>query len=235
MSKAEVWVGSQNVRKNDSTAAILADIRGACAHASVVGLQEAHGRHASRAVRKVRRTKRWAGYRPGGPAKENTILWDTRVWRQRPGRFRVYTHRGRRKVTPRRSVVCLPLEHRKSGHLVLFADTHAINGYSHARNRFERFRDAMAHIHWAAVRACMAAAIHSRRYDAVVLMGDFNCRLENRRESWYPGPMLDGLFRFDHSGSIDRIIVAGAAELTGRRSRKARSDHRLQLGRIRIG
>lgn len=220
-----------NVFKRNSADEVYADLREATRHASVFGLQEAKHKGASRAVRRLRRTRRYSAYRPHGPAKENTIFWDRHVWRALRGRSRAYTHGGHSRVTPKRSVVWLPLEHKATGKRILFMNTHAINGYSHAHNNAEGLRDRLAQVHWSAVRSVARKAISSGDYDAVVLVGDFNCSLGNRERSFYPGSMLDGLFEFDRTNSIDRITIHGG-DIERRWSRTVHSDHRLQLATL---
>jgi hypothetical protein len=237
---SQVFVdGSQNMLHKSSFGEASATLRTVTERCDVWGMQEAWGPTVERAVRNLRKTKAVAMYVPTGSAGAVPIAWDSEVFKSMgPGGYR-RTHRGLAKVTPSRYFTWKPLLHRATEARVLKVNTHAVSAY--AKDKFpasQDVRDADAKIHWEVGADLTRAFIKSCHYDVILLGGDFNVRLENTDEGWYPSTVLKPLYVFDHVGGIDRLLHTKDSLVQREARRNTRkgihSDHPLAWQRLRL-
>lgn len=190
-----------NLLRTNSARHITADLERVFARAQIVRLQEAHSPSARTALGRVlARRPTWRTCRRA----ELVTAWDTRhataagpcqSWR---------THRGRAHVSPDRFITAQPLH--LSGATVLVVNTHAVSGYN--RVRPSPWRRAAARTHWTTLLQLTGRWALSRRYDVILLGGDFNAPPAARRAWYFPGPLLDPLYEPDKQRTIDQLRTA---------------------------
>lgn len=230
--------GSQNLYRHADAAAVnmtVATNRRLC---DVWGMQENESVASRQAVRALRARPGIGVFIPRGSAEAVPIAWRTRVFQNVVGRGQYRTCRGVRGVTPARWLVWQPLIHRESGRLILKINTHAVSGYASSKYpESDAQRDARAKAHWQACAELTRKFMAERKYDAILLGGDFNVKLENRSVPWYPGNVLAPWYHFD-SGGIDRLIFTKGSCLQRQQrwSTKVgiRSDHSFVLTRYKV-
>jgi hypothetical protein len=216
-----------------------ATLRTVSERCDVWGMQEAWGPAVEHAVQDLRKTKPVAIYVPPGMAGAVPIAWDRKVFKSMgPGGYR-RTHKGLAKVTPGRYYSWKPLLHIDTDARVLKINTHAVSAY--AKDKFpasQDVRDRDAKIHWKVGVELTTSFIKSCHYDVILLGGDFNVRLENDDEPWYPHTVLKPLYVFDHAGGIDRLLHTKTSLVNVEARRNTRkgihSDHPLAWQRLRL-
>lgn len=232
-----VTEATQNVYRANPGPAIRQDVNQAMDHASVVRLQEVYPGRPAHAVRRVLNHRpHWRSVLLG--RVEVPILWDARVW-SRVGPPRALLLTGRRPVRgwPPRFLGSVALELRATGRVVTVANVHPLPAYCRPTTYRATVRQADARTHWRDVRAWTARQRATHPGRPILLGGDFNCRLSVRTFPWFPGRALAPDYRFDWSGSIDRLITARTARHPvglRRWSMAALADHRLQLRTLRV-
>lgn len=222
-----------NVLRTNNVRHIAADLDRVLAHAQIVRLQEAHSPSARTALGRVlARRPTWRTCRRA----ELVTAWDTRhataagpcqSWR---------THRGRAHVSPDRFITAQALT--VAGATALVVNTHAVSGYN--RVRASPWRRAAARAHWTKMLQLTGIWALSRRYDVILLGGDFNAPPAACRAWYFPGPLLDPLYEPDKRRSIDQLRTARNPTLPVTVVRRwaltgLHSDHAAELRQIRYG
>lgn len=239
------WAGSRdrhtteaslNVYRANPEPAIRHDVREAMDRADVVRLQEVYPGRPVHAVREV------LSHRPHWRAAflgrmEVPILWDVREFR-RVGLGDVRRlYPARAPSWPARFLAWVPLQHRATGRVLTVANVHPLPRYCRAGARDDPARRADATQHWRGVVAWTKRQQAQAPRRPVLLGGDFNCRLAERARPWFPGRILEPLYRFDRSNSIDRLVTSRTwRHPIGLRrwATDARSDHRAQFRTLRV-
>jgi hypothetical protein len=224
-----------NVLYTNAAWKVAADVEAAIRRSSVIRTQEVSTDSTRRGIsREIRAHPTWrkTGALTGG-ARSIPILWNTRVWKSGgPVHQRLMdTGHG---VGPSRWLTWKTLRFRPTGQVVTVANTHAVARYC-SRTDDSRVRDRSAARHWRRVVAWTYRQETRHPGRTILLGGDFNCRLQNHRRWYYPGPMLDDWYRPDRAYGVDRLITSRTPShpTTVRRWwREAYSDHRLHLRRL---
>ena len=227
MTGSTFTLGTLNLLKKDSAPEVTADIGKATAHVDILAMQENSRDPVRAAVAALATAPHWAVRVPEGPAGANPIAWRTDLFDETDHGHR-RAHRGKAGVTPARFVTWVVLRHKTSGLVLLVLDVHPINAYAGQDKPPRALRDQLAEAYWRTVVAITTEL--QDQYDGVLLGGDFNVRLANRDEDWYPGNLLAPLYRFDHGGGIDHVLLSHSTPLTVVRHgvvRDLHSDHDL--------
>jgi len=183
--------------------------------ASIVGYSEADSHKARRVLTQHCRDTGRGLFDPVHCG--NPISWDSKVWTPIPKESGVVeVHRRvnipRVKFNPARDFAWVGLEHNVCGTKVLRINVHPIAGATKPEPnkygpRLNEWKDWAVRQYWLDVVSFTAAQMSREKWDVILLGGDFNGRLENRREWWYPGPLLSSLyFTDDAPRSIDRLV-----------------------------
>lgn len=230
---ATITEATFNVLRTNTRAQIAADLARVFARAQLVRLQEVSTPTARAALaatladRPNWRTCRRAELVTAWDSRHLTAAGPCQSWR---------THRGRAGVSPDRFVTAQPLT--TAGAVFLIVNTHAVSGYNRAYA--SPWRRAAARVHWTTLLQLTGRWALSRRYDVILVGGDFNAPPAARRAWYFPGPLLDPLYVPDTRRTIDQlrtarnptrpVAVLRRWALTG-----LHSDHAAQLRTIRYG
>lgn len=226
---------TQNVYRVNAGPVIRRDVARALERADVVRLQEVVDGRPTRAVRGLLADRpNWRGVFVG--RVEVPILWDRREFRQmEPPGVRRLTERREGRGWPARFITWVALEHVATGRVLTVANVHPLPRYCRIPHDAERQADARTH--WTGVRDWTRRQMARHPGRPVLLGGDFNCRLTERARWYFPGRILDRAYRFDRSGSIDRLVTSRTIRRPvglRRWALPAASDHRLQLRALRV-
>lgn len=197
--------------------------------AQLIRLQEITTRRNKAAVEELLTTHpSYAAYWPRSTGL--VILWDTRVLEGAGpgGRLLVVP---RVQGMPRRWTIWKPLRLRATGDLLMVVDVHAI---AHGCQPGLPLRQRAAAQHWQTIKG--ATATWTTSYAAVLLGGDFNCRLDNPAW-WAPGPVLARQYQYPtRRAGIDHLLLTRHTHLEAGPPRSTRaglhSDHPLLWRRI---
>lgn len=226
--------GSLNLKKDNPTHKILADMLEAADHSDLFGMQENYTAATHSAIRQFRvRKPHWNVWIPA-KAIDNPIAYNSEVWREIPGKRVVRVHPGQAGITPSREITGLPLEHKATGVRVFRINVHAINAFDKTGFKMPALRDRYAERYFRALADLIAEV--DGKYDAVLIGGDFNVTFDQHDFGWYPGPLLRPLCVFDAAKGIDHLMqVRGSHVVSVRRwSRAVWSDHNLHLHTYRF-
>jgi hypothetical protein len=209
---------------------VAADVTAAMDRSSIIRIQEnSQPRTRHGIARALRAHSAWRKTNSlTGGARSIPILWNTHVWKSVGPVHQRLMSLGHR-VGPSRWLTWKQFQFRPTGQVVTIANTHAVAGYCTNRpNQQARDRSAAGTgvWWWLGRRSALIASSCS---------GDFNCRLQNHRFAWYPGPMLAPYYQPDAAYGIDRLITSrtpGHPTTLRRWWREAYSDHRLHLRRL---
>lgn len=129
--------------------------------------------------------------------------------------------------------------HKPGGERFMLVNLHATNGALKPETdtqwdaAHDAWKNEAVRTYWLGVVAFLARQMRRNVYTAILVVGDFNGRLLNRDEWYYPGPLLDGLLTMDLDApeSIDHISATLDSEVsfTRRRFRHGNSDHPISL------
>lgn len=247
---ATFTVGTHNVLFRLDRERWLEDLDRSHEVADVRLFQEGGSKKFRRTLRKHKNMRGLRKYHPH--ATECPIAWRRDVWKPMwkesgaKGASLVHPGAGFAKFNPKRSIVWKGLTHRKTGKRVLFVNVHATAGYAKDErktpwgDRLDDWKNWAARQMWLAVVAFLAEQMKREVWDVIVLGGDFNARLNNRGEWYYPGPMLDGLTIEDEETprSIDRLVLTRDSRAKTKRRWGSRrgyhTDHAVHFARVRL-
>jgi hypothetical protein len=217
--------------------------------ADVRGLQEAGDRAQRRAVKAHAKKFGLGRFHPKGTATpilfRKDVFEKTAVTR---GARLVHKKAGFARYNPGRYLVWLGLRHKETGAKILVLNLHATAGYAKTGkkpwgSRLDRWKDKVARLYWTETQKFLQRKIERGNWDAILVGGDFNARLENEAEDFFPGPMLKRLvIEDDVPRSIDRLVYALPRDdrfeikATARWSTRkgVHSDHPLHFAKYRI-
>lgn len=214
--------------------------------ADLVGYSEAEGDGQRKALASYCRAQGRGLYHPQGSG--NPVSWKRDVWRALPqerGVVEVHAKHPTAKYNPARDVVWVGLRHKATGARVLRINVHPVAGATKPEgdtpwgDGLDAWKDWAIRQYYLAVVAFTAQQLARETWDAVLLGGDFNGRLENQQEWYYPGPLLLGLFERDAAPrSIDRLVWTRSSNVRQVRRwsqhKGVRSDHALQFAEYRL-
>jgi hypothetical protein len=223
-----------NIYRANPSWMIRADVAASMGRADVIRVQEVYPAKARRAVQAVVDNRpNWVGASRMART-ELAILWDTRIWR-RVGHGHVrWASAAKPGGDYSRWIGWQALARRGTDRVVTIANVHPSPGA--CRPNPAPWRVQYVTKHWQRVREWTARQQRLHPDRVILLGGDFNCRLEQRARPWYPGRVLAHQYRFDHTGSIDRLITSRgfAYPVAVRRwGVPAHSDHNAQYRALR--
>lgn len=235
--------GSHNIffRLHDTPDKWASDLEKSHTFASVRGLQEAGGSQAREAIRAHAKKFKLGLYHPLDVA--DPILWDKTVFSRvlfERGSVKVHEAAPFMRYNPERHFVWRGLKHRESGKRILFVNLHATAGYAQNENdtpwgdKADKWKNETAAKMWKSLAEFLRKQNARKTWDAIVIVGDFNARLTNRDEPYFPGPMLDELCVFDDAPrNIDHLIYTRSSKVRQTRrfavSKGVHSDHALHF------
>lgn len=203
--------GTLNLLKTNSAEQIVADLRASIVRCDLLGMQENTRDHVGKALRWLDQRDDWRVFAADGAAKSNPIAWRPSVFAGDGPGWAVKAHGGHAGITPPRFVVLKPLRHKATGKRVLKINAHCINAFATDKRGNNALRDQLAESYWRTVVDVTEENLDD--YDVLLLSGDFNVRLNNLDEPWYPGHLLKPLYRFDHGKGIDHTLVSREADV----------------------
>lgn len=145
------------------------------------------------------------------------------------------------RATPTRGFSAVGLKIKSSNRKTLVISIHAENGYAKpvAKTSWGRvvneYKDWSAQQYWLDVLAFVCEQMSTEYWDDIVIAGDFNARMSNKKEWYYPGRMLDNVTRPSlTSGGIDHVIttVTSKSKVVGVLKMKGWTDHPILLARL---
>jgi hypothetical protein len=226
-----------NVLRTNKAPEVLEDLLKAYKHAEVIRIQENTTPAVEKAIRRfVEETGAMVHH-----ARECPIIWNPKAFQAADLGSLRRTHPGKAGVSPGRLYSWQPLLHVPSDTHTLVVNTHAVAGYAKTGNDApgsQDYRDEAAQYHWLTGVALLGewmVEIERGRYDGVGIGGDFNARMNNFDEWWYPAPLIGPLLREDDKqDSIDHILYTRNSRIkVGRRwAVNVNSDHNLHLAGI---
>lgn len=128
-----------------------------------------------------------------------------------------------------------------TGRRVLVISVHPENGYAKGeRNnpwgpKVNKHKDWSATQYWLDIVSFVAAQMSREYWDDIVISGDFNARMNNKNEWYYPARMLEALTRPSlTAGGIDHIITTrdSKSRVVGVLKMKGHTDHPILLARL---
>lgn len=214
--------------------------------ASLVGYCEAGGVKVRKALATYCRAKERGLYHPLGSS--NPVSWDRGQWRALPtesGVTTVHPKHPTAKMNPAREVVWVGLKHKDTDARVLRLNVHATASALKPEadtpwgDALDKWKDWSIQQYWLEVVAFTATQLRRDTWDAVLLGGDFNGRLEDVTRWYHPGVLLSGLYtRDDTPHSIDRLVHTRSSRVrqTKRWARHEglRTDHALQFAHYEL-
>lgn len=238
--------GSHNVLFRLDAKRWAADLEKSHRLSDVRGLQEAGDAPQRRAVKAHAKAFGLGRFHPRRVA--TPILWrkdvfgKTKVTR---GARLVHKKAGFARYNPGRYIVWIGLRHKETGAKILVLNLHATAGYAKRGKkpwgkRLDRWKDKVARAYWRAVAKFLERKIERGRWDAIIVGGDFNARMEDEGEPFYPGPMLKRLVISDDDvpRSIDRLVFTRGSKVKRVArwavSKGVHSDHALHFTKYRI-
>lgn len=149
------------------------------------------------------------------------------------GVVRVHERHPTAKFNPARDFAYIGLRHRVTGTKILAISIHAIAGYAKPEDLTPWGHDLDKWKNWAARQYFLdlveftAKKMSSERFDLIIPGGDYNARLDNDQEWYYPGALLKSLYRFDNHGGIDHILLSrgNSANLGRSFTKQGFTDH----------
>jgi hypothetical protein len=227
MTESTFTFGTLNLLKTNSRAEVAHDLGKAIALCDILVMQENTRDPVRAAVGALAGYPNWTVDVQTGAVGANPIAWRSDLFDMLTHGHRLAHHR-EANVTPARHVTWVALRHKESGLSLLVIDVHPINAYAGQNKPPRALRDQFAEAYWRTVVDVTEEL--QGAYDGVLLGGDFNVRLANRDEDWYPGHLLAPLYRFDHGSGIDHVLIGHATPLVVVRHghvRDLNSDHDL--------
>lgn len=143
--------------------------------------------------------------------------------------------------SPARGYSAVGLKIKSTGRRVLVISVHAEHGYAKSENatewsdKIDAAKDRMAAQYWLDVLSFVTMAMAKGTYDDIVIAGDFNSRMNNKTEWYYPGRLLEPVTRPSlTAGGIDHVLttVTSKSKVEGILKMNGHTDHPILLARL---
>ena len=143
--------------------------------------------------------------------------------------------------SPARGFSAVGLKIKATGRRVLVLSVHAEHGYAKSEkgtpwsDRVDAAKDRMAAQYWLEVLSFITMAMAKGVYDDIVIAGDFNARMSNKTQWFFPGRLLDVVTRPSlTSAGIDHVLttVTSKSKVEGILKMNGWTDHPILLARL---
>lgn len=207
------------------------------------GLQEVSSLRAKATVKLYTAKHEFGTY---GLRTSTPIIHRRNTWKPVRGARGIITAHGPAgfmELNPARTIVYRGFSHRETGHRIMVIVVHPTAGYAKPEPnawgpKANDWKDDTAKIYWRRVVNLTERFERSGKWDAIVILGDFNARLNNRREPFFPGVVLAPYYRTGAEialmpNSIDYIVETKKSKV--RRVRRYKqfkgvfTDHPIQF------
>lgn len=143
--------------------------------------------------------------------------------------------------SPARGFTAVGLRLTDSKRKVLILSVHAEHGYAKSEaatpwnDNIDSAKDWMATQYWLRVLSFVSEQMSLKYWDDIVIAGDFNSRMNNRTQWYYPGRLLDSVCRASlTAGGIDHVIttITSKSKVVGIMKLNGWTDHPILLARL---
>lgn len=185
------------------------------------------------------------------PKHGNPIVWNSAVFDDAEVEIEEFVHRSAiadgltlAKFNPARYIQGKGLVHKATGKRVLFLNVHpTAGGTMREPNKFgprlNAWKNKAIERYWLAVIQIVTREMRKDRWDVIILGGDWNARMTDRAEWYFPARLLAGLFREDEiAHGLDHVTLTRNSAATVERrwamNEDVFSDHALHFAEIRL-
>lgn len=143
--------------------------------------------------------------------------------------------------SPERAFTAVGLQLTDTKRKVLILSVHAEHGYAKSESKtpwndkVDQAKNWMAAQYWLEVLSFVAEQMALNYWDDIVIAGDFNSRMNNLKEWYYPGVILGAITRYSLTvGGIDHVIttITSKSKVVGVMKLNGHTDHPILLARL---